>query len=61
MASILMASILASIAASHEATELLQPTPHVCRHPPCPIRVGGPDVWHQMGMGDTTVGLSLAP
>ena len=28
--------------------------------PPYPIRVGGPDLWYQMRLGDTTVEQSLA-
>jgi hypothetical protein len=29
--------------------------------PPCPFRARGPDLWYQMRLGGTTVGLSLAP
>jgi hypothetical protein len=29
--------------------------------PSYPLRVGGPDLWYQMRLEDTTVGLSLAP
>ncbi len=29
--------------------------------PPFPFRAEGPDLWYQMRLGNTTVGLSLAP